>query len=189
MDLTEKDLSRSKHYKSKKFKHHAKIDNSVDYVFFWHTGSPFSNWHPAQYVYNEIEFNCSEQGVMWSKAKLFEDDEIAEQILQCATNQQKLMKSLGRQVKNFNESTWKKNRMKIYYDHCYQKFIQNSLLKEKLLDTGDKTLVEASPSDRIWGIGLNEKDARVTPPNRWPGTNLLGIILTNIKNELIELNE
>lgn len=161
-----------------------KPSHAKDYVFFWQTGSPFSNWHPSKYTYDNIEFNCSEQGVMWSKAKLFEDNESANKILECTTSQQKKMKELGRGVKKFKEGVWKRNRVSIYKVHCYEKFTQNSHLKEKLLQTGNKTLVEASPNDAIWGIGINEKKAKVTPPNKWPGMNLLGIILTEIRDEL-----
>jgi ribA/ribD-fused uncharacterized protein len=163
-----------------------KQNHSKNYVFFWRTNSPFSNWYPAKYTYNGIEFNCSEQGVMWNKATLFGDDEIAKKILDCSGGEQRKIKELGRQVKNFKESVWVANREHIYKEHCRAKFIQNNDLRQKLLETGNKTLVEASPTDKIWGIGLEEKNAKLITPDRWPGLNLLGKVLTEIKNELID---
>lgn len=167
------------------------VDNTEEYsyqnyTFFWQTGSPFSNWHPSLYTYNDIAFNCSEQGVMWSKAKLFGDEKIADEILKCTTSQQKKMKTLGREIRSFKESTWKKNKVRIYKQHCYEKFSQNKHLKEKLLETGSNLLVEASPHDRIWGIGLNEKSAKKIHPTKWPGLNLLGKLLTEIRDEFKE---
>lgn len=164
-------------------------DNSKNYCFFWQTGSPFSNWHPATYTLNGVEFNCSEQGVMYAKAILFGDNKVAEQILSCGSSQQGLMKKLGREVKGFNESTWKKNRVKIYKEHCFAKFTHNEHLKEALMNTVGKTLVEASPSDKIWGIGMHKSEALVTPPNKWKGLNLLGKILTEIRDELLNEQE
>lgn len=159
-------------------------DNSKTHCFFWQTSSPFSNWHSAKYIINEIEFNCSEQGVMYEKALLFKDYNIAQKILECLPSQQRLMKKLGRDVKGFNETIWKKNRKKIYKKHCSEKFKQNEHLKTSLLNTHGKTLVEASPTDKIWGIGMNKNEALITPQNKWKGLNLLGEILTEIRMEL-----
>mgnify|MGYP000075339145 CR=1 FL=1 len=157
------------------------IDNTDKYYFFWQTSSPFSNWHFSQYILDDLQFNCSEQGVMYSKAILFGDIVVAKKILKCLPNQQKLMKSLGRQVKNFDENIWKKHRIQIYKRHCHAKFSQNQHLKNILISTGNKILVEASPSDKIWGIGLSAHIAKSTPVEKWKGLNLLGQILTEIK--------
>lgn len=158
--------------------------DSRDYTFFWQTGSPFSNWHPAKYTCDGINFNCSEQGVMYDKALLFGDIEVAAKVLKCSVSEQGKMKSLGREVKHFKESTWKKNRVEIYAKHCRAKFTQNEHFKQKLMETGNTTLVEASPNDKIWGIGLHERDAKKTHSDKWPGTNLLGKLLTDIREEL-----
>lgn len=163
-------------------------DNSKTHCFFWQTSSPFSNWHPVKYTINGIDFNCSEQGVMYEKALLFGDTDIAQQILQCVSSQQRLMKQLGRGVKGFNESLWEKNRIRIYKEHCYAKFSQNENLKMTLLNTHGKILVEASPTDAIWGIGMDKNTALTTPPNKWKGLNLLGQILTEIRIELAQQN-
>jgi ribA/ribD-fused uncharacterized protein len=160
------------------------LNISSNYVFFWQTGSPFSNWHPAKYTFNGIEFNCSEQGVMWGKAMLFGDENIASEVLNCGVSEQGKMKALGREVKGFKEHVWKNNRIKIYTDHCRAKYTQNAHLKAALMATGTKTLAEASPNDAIWGIGLNEKKAKTILPSAWPGLNLLGKILTGLRDEL-----
>ncbi len=96
------------------------------------------------------------------------------------------MKDLGREVRHFKDSTWNKNKVNIYYEHCKAKFTQNQHLKEKLMETDNKTLVEASPNDKIWGIGLAEDVAKITDPSLWPGQNLLGQILTKIRDEFKE---
>jgi ribA/ribD-fused uncharacterized protein len=94
------------------------------------------------------------------------------------------MKSLGRKVNHFKENTWKKYRVEIYTKHCKAKFTQNEHLKQKLIETRNTTLVEASPNDKIWGIGLHERDAKKTHPSKWPGTNLLGQLLTKIRDDV-----
>lgn len=162
-------------------------DTSKNYFFFYETSSPFSNWHPSSYILNGIEFNCSEQGVMYEKALLFGDTVVAQKILECEQSQQNKMKKLGRDVKGFDELIWKMNRMQIYKKHCEAKFTQNQYLKQLLLSTNGKTLVEASPYDKIWGIGMNKNEALVTPPEKWKGLNLLGKILTEIRLKLEQI--
>lgn len=161
----------------------------TDYHFFWQTTSPFSNWHAAHYVLDDNEFNCTEQGVMWEKAKLFGDENIALQIKKCGQTEQALMKKLGRQVRGFNERIWKKNRVEIYKRHCLAKFSQNPHLKTQLMNTSGKMLVEASPSDKIWGIGMAKHEAIKVPPHKWKGLNLLGLILTDIRTEFENIQE
>ena len=93
-------------------------------------------------------------------------------------------KSLGRKVKNFNEILWTENSCRIVYNGCLLKFSQNPELGQFLLSTGDKLIVEASPYDKIWGIGLSATKAKKIPQNEWPGTNLLGKCLMNVRNSL-----
>jgi ribA/ribD-fused uncharacterized protein len=152
--------------------------------FFWQNGSPFSQWHPSQYELNGVTYSCAEQGMMHGKALLFEDYGTAKMILN--TNKPKTMKELGRKVRFFDEKVWKKNRERIVYQNSVAKFTQNPHLLEALLDNTDEgsLLVEASPYDSIWGIGLNEAAARNTPPKSWKGLNLLGKILTQVRDEI-----
>jgi ribA/ribD-fused uncharacterized protein len=130
--------------------------------------------------------------MMYEKALLF-DPEMKDEILASRSPQE--IKALGRAIKNFQETKWKKNREKIVYRHNLAKFEQNLELQEKLMQTGSKILVEASPSDRIWGIGkhtlvpteetgMTAQEARFTPASQWHGLNLLGNILTQVKEDL-----
>lgn len=151
-------------------------------TLFYHNSSPFSQWYPAKYVYNGIEFSCAEQGMMYGKAKLFDDDKIADEILR--TKDPKTMKSLGRKVHNFNEKRWAEYRELIVLNNNIEKFKQNPKLAKALLDTGDTIIAEASPRDKIWGIGLSAKDKRAQDTYSWLGANLLGEILMDVREHL-----
>ena len=129
------------------------------------------------------KFNTAEQYMMYSKAKLFDDEEIAEKIM--ATSNPRVQKSLGRQVRNFDANVWQITAVDVVYKGNHAKFTQNSNLLKQLLATEGTVLVEASPYDKIWGIGLGEDDAKRTPPSQWPGTNLLGLVLTQLREDLI----
>ena len=149
-------------------------------LLFW--GSLFSQWHMCQIVENGIKFKSAEHYMMYQKAILFNDLDSAEKILQSYSPRE--AKALGRKVKNFDSDEWMKVCQNYMYKGCYAKFTQNKELKKQLLDTGDKTLVEASPFDSIWGIKLDANDLRAQNKETWQGTNWLGEILTKIKNEL-----
>jgi ribA/ribD-fused uncharacterized protein len=154
------------------------------FTFFWSNKSPFSNWYRIDFEIENIRFNCSEQYMMYKKAMLFNDDEVAKKIT-AATNPGK-QKALGRQVKNFNQELWEKNCKQIVYEANYAKFTQNEHLLKALLKTKGTTLVEASPVDFIWGIGLAEDDPRALDRKQWRGTNWLGEILTELRENLIK---
>ncbi|RWZ87234.1 MAG: NADAR family protein [Hydrotalea sp. AMD] len=151
-----------------------------NYTFFW--SGIFSQWYPSQFTINGITFSCAEQWMMYSKAKLFGDEETAQQILE--TINPKKQKELGRQVKNFDPIIWNNIARILVYQGNYAKFSQNAVLFEQLMNTDDTTLVEASPYDQVWGIGLGEEQAKITPPNLWRGKNWLGEVLTKLKNDL-----
>ncbi|EFC47831.1 hypothetical protein NAEGRDRAFT_31328 [Naegleria gruberi] len=159
-----------------------KFGNTQKYEFFWKDKSVFSNWHAASYVLDGIQFANTEQGMMYGKAKLFGDDEVAKDIL--ANTSPSNAKQLGRMVSNFTDDMWNQNRELIMKRHLYAKFSQNEDIKQTLLSTGDKILAEASPNDAIWGIGMREHEAIETHPSKWPGLNLLGKLLTEVKQEL-----
>lgn len=101
----------------------------------------------------------------------------------------KTIKNLGRQVKNFDEKAWNEKSVKNMKFGAKLKFTQNQDLKDILLNTQNKNLVEASPYDKIWGTGLNKENSMKTDPNKWPGKNLLGQVLDNVKKEIILENE
>ena len=153
------------------------------YYFFYQTASPFSNFHSAAYTLHGETFHSSEQGFMYGKAILFDDMNTASKILQAKTPA--VAKKLGREVKHFNVSTWNKNKISIMRENVLAKFSQNEKLKMKLLELGNnKKFVEASPNDKIWGIGLREDVAKDIDENKWPGENLLGKVLDSVREEL-----
>lgn len=125
--------------------------------------------------------------MMHGKALLFEDADTAAKIL--AAPHPREHKALGRKVTPFDDKVWKRSREQIVYTGSHAKFTQNPALLEQLLATRGTTLVEASPYDKIWGIGLAAKDSRAQDPTQWRGLNLLGKILTKLRDELIAAGE
>lgn len=156
----------------------------MKYTYFW--SGPFSQWHNSEFTIDGIKFCRAEQFMMWCKAKLFEDEEIAEKILK--TRDAKVQKALGRKVKNFDAELWDTASWIVVYKGNFAKFTQNPKLLAALMDTAGTTLVEASPYDKIWGIGLNEAAARRTPPDQWPGDNRLGRVLTQLRDDMLILS-
>lgn len=137
-----------------------------------------SQWWKCTFKDSERYYNCAEQYMMAQKAILFGDNAVLEKIMK-ETNPANI-KKYGREIKNFDESTWDDNKFEIVCEGNRLKFSQNPSLKKQLLDTEDATLVEASPYDRIWGIGTeNYKDE-----NAWKGENLLGEALMVVREEL-----
>ena len=126
-------------------------------------------------------FNCAEQYMMYHKAILFNDLDIASQIMQ--TNSPRQHKSLGAKVKHFNDKVWNKEKANIVENGNWLKFTQSEQLKTWLLSTGERELVEASPFDRIWGIGFTATDAVKVERSLW-GDNLLGKILMSVRDRL-----
>lgn len=150
------------------------------YVFFWN--GIYSQWYQASMTIDGVLYNCCEQYMMHQKALLFNDIETAEKIM--LTSHPRDQKELGRQVKNFDKNLWDKVNLQIVYKANYAKFTQNEDLKKQLLETGNKLLVEASPYDQIWGIGMGEEEEGINNPMNWKGQNLLGWAITLVKQEL-----
>lgn len=121
--------------------------------------------------------------MMAEKALLFNQLEIREKII--SSNSPAAAKKLGRQVENFDLKTWEEHRFEIVKKATYHKFTQNTDLKEFLLQTKKRILVEASPVDAIWGIGLAAEDNNATIPKKWRGLNLLGFALMEVRDELV----
>ena len=151
------------------------------YVFFW--GSEFSNWFECKFKYKNLTFLNSEQAFMWEKAVFFGDTETAALILKTPSPSQS--KKLGRNVKNFKEDVWLREGYVIMIAVNMAKFSQNSKLKAILFSTGDKILVEASPTDFIWGIGLYHEDDKVLDEKNWKGQNLLGKAICQAREQII----
>lgn len=151
------------------------------YEFFW--SGPFSQWYPSMFMIDDKTFSCAEQYMMYNKAILFNDTATAKKIMN--TINPKEQKKLGRQVKDFDVKVWNNVAKDVVYQGNRAKFLQNSKLYAILMDTGMRLLVEASPYDAVWGIGLSAVAARVTPADEWPGTNWLGEVLTKVRDDLI----
>ena len=152
-------------------------------MFFW--DGIYSQWYPSKFKDNTGKvFSCAEQYMMYHKAKMFKDNEIAKKIM--STTSPKEQKALGRKVKNFNEGVWNGVAKQIVYSGNRFKFTQNKRLLDQLLQSAPKTLVEASPYDKIWGIGLAEDDKRAQDRSTWQGKNWLGEVLTNLRNDLLK---
>lgn len=156
------------------------------FTFFWH--GPFSQFHKAPMTIDDITYGCAEQYMMASKAAFFGDFESHRLIME--TFQPKIMKALGRKVKNFHGPVWSAKADGVVRRASYEKFTQNRDLRDLLLSTEGTTLVEASPYDKIWGIGLIGTDPRAKDRRTWRGENRLGQILTEtrdfILSELVE---
>lgn len=153
-----------------------------NFTFFWQNRSPFSNWYPSKFTIDGINFTRGEQYMMYKKAMMFGDTEIAHKILN--TDNPKEQKDLGRQVRNYNDEVWSANRVDIMVHGLFEKFNQNPFLKKALLDTGDTELAEASPFDLIWGIGYTEDKPEAKDKSKWRGQNLLGIVLMKVRDEI-----
>jgi ribA/ribD-fused uncharacterized protein len=151
------------------------------FVLFW--SSAFSQWHPSPFIIEGITYNCAEQYMMAEKARLFGDDGTLAMILSAVDPSDQ--KRYGRMVKGFDEEKWNAVARNIVYNASYAKFSQNSDLKKYLYDTKGKILVEASPQDKIWGIGLHWKDRLCDDPKNWKGSNWLGECLTKARDDMM----
>ncbi|GIH07570.1 hypothetical protein Rhe02_56370 [Rhizocola hellebori] len=165
----------------------------VKYLMFWghrprSDGSIgaecLSQWWPSPFEVQGQSFATAEHWMMWSKAVLFKDFAAADRIL--AVSHPNEAKTLGREVKGFDNATWEAQRFQIVVAGSVAKFGQHQRLKYFLLGTGDRVLVEASPVDQIWGIGLAADDARALDPAQWRGLNLLGFALMQARAALRE---
>jgi len=150
------------------------------YVFFWN--GIYSQWHFSPFIVDGYEYLTAEQFMMHQKALFFGDEEIAKKIM--ATDRPDEQKSLGRQVKDFNVDKWSKVCLGIVYKGNYAKFTQNEELKKELMETGDRMIVEASPYDQIWGIGMGENEEGIEDPMNWKGQNLLGWSIMMVRQHL-----
>jgi ribA/ribD-fused uncharacterized protein len=150
------------------------------FVLFW--GGWPSQWHPANFAVDGIPYNCCEQFMMAEKARVFGDSDALARIM--AANNPRDQKALGRKVCGFDAQTWDSVCRGVVYTGNLARFSQDQALAELLLATGGKTIVEASPTDRIWGIGLSQDDPRAADPAQWRGKNWLGIALMQVRDSL-----
>ena len=146
------------------------------------TASCLSQWWPAPFTVDGERFASAEHYMMWRKALLFYDTVTAGRIL--AARHPRQAKQLGREVRGFDEGTWAAARFDIVVAASVAKFGQHPHLGGFLFGTADRVLVEASPVDRVWGIGLAADDERAGDPSRWRGLNLLGFALMRAREVL-----
>ena len=163
------------------------------YVYFWgHRPNPdgsvgkgcFSQWWPAAFDIAEVSYPTAEHYMMAAKARLFGDAEAEARILQA--NSPGHAKSIGREVRGFELKRWVEHRDAIVFEANLAKFSQNDELAAFLLGTKNRVLVEASPVDAIWGVGLAATDPAIATPAQWKGLNLLGFALMKVRQHLQE---
>lgn len=153
-----------------------------NYTAFFGAADVFSNWHRCEFSYRGFTFTSVEQFMMLSKAKLFADERSAKAVM--ATNDPAQQKAIGRKVTGFDESLWNRKRESIVYVGCREKFAQNRAMRSVLMASSPTVLVEASPWDRIWGVGLDARDPGIADPSQWQGQNLLGKTLMRVRDAL-----
>lgn len=168
-------------------------EERIKYLFFWGhqkskdgslTSSCFSQWWGSPFEVDGMIYRTAEHWMMAQKALLFGDKVIFEKIIKSKSPGE--AKELGRQVKNFEEDIWNKHRLDIVVNGNLHKFGQDSNLKAFLLSTKDRVLVEASPVDNIWGIGLSADNKDRENPRLWKGINLLGFSLMTVRDILMK---
>jgi ribA/ribD-fused uncharacterized protein len=151
------------------------------FTLFWN--GPFSQWLPSKFVIDGVEYNCCEQYMMAQKAIMFDDGVSLKEIMDA--DHPRDQKKLGRKVKNFSPEKWNHYAQQIVYDGNMAKFTQNPDLLKDLFATKGTTLVEASPYDKIWGIGMGANDPDAQNRDTWNGTNWLGEAITKVRETLL----
>lgn len=163
----------------------------IKYIFFWgHTNKfneevgkfCFSQWHVAPFTVDGVVYPTAEHWMMAHKALLFDDNEAFNKIITATKSAE--AKDLGRTVKGFDEAIWNAKRYEIVVQGNIHKFGQHPALAEYLVNTGDRVLVEASPVDIVWGIGLAADSKSIDDIDAWRGLNLLGFALMEVRDLL-----
>lgn len=169
-------------------------NNQVPIIYFWgHTPNPkkvtpacLSQWYDCQFEIDGVVYHTTEQYMMASKAVLFGDEEVYKMIMEAENPND--YKKLGRKIRGFDNAVWDTRKYDIVVKGNRAKFSQNEAIKEYILSTGDAVLVEASPYDTIWGIGLDRDTAMKGSPADWRGENLLGCALMDTRDWLREVD-
>ena len=156
-------------------------------IGFWRESDPLgccSNWYPAGFEFMGAGFATSEHWMMWQKARTMRDWDTAERILEAPTPRG--AKELGAEVSPYDGALWDNVREELVYYGVREKFLQNPELRNLLLSTGSVLLAEASPYDRVWGIGLMADDPLFGDIAAWKGSNLLGRVCMRVRSDLRE---
>lgn len=150
------------------------------HIYFY--GSAYSQWAMRDILIDGVDYNCTEQYMMAEKARLFGDDHALGIIMR--SHDPSHQKSWGKNVKNFDKDKWEEIARDVVEKANYAKFTQHEDWKEQLLATGDKIIVEASPYDCIWGVGLGCDDPKVLDSKNWRGTNWLGEAIMKVRETI-----
>ena len=177
-------------YNVEKIKEIVRKNPTTEIIYFWgHTPNPkkitkscFSQWYDVYFVVDGLSYHTTEQYMMASKARLFGDEETLKEIMGAYSPAD--YKKLGRKVKGFDAAIWNEKKLDIVVEGNKAKFGQNPDLKEFLLATDNAILVEASPFDKIWGIGLDRETALHSSVEDWRGENLLGCAFMEVRDWL-----
>ncbi len=168
-------------------------NSSIKYLFFWgHTNNSneevgkfcFSQWYQLPFIINGIKYKTAEHWMMAHKALLFNDKSTFDKIINC--NKPGEAKELGRQVVDYNDHIWNEKKFEIVKLGNIHKFNQHPKFAEYLMNTDNRVLVEASPVDTIWGIGLSQDSRDAENIYAWRGLNLLGFALMEARDFLTE---
>lgn len=158
-----------------------KMRRTDKHLFFWKEF--WSQWNMSSFKDRGVNYNCSEQYMMQQKALLFRDKDAAKRIM--AADHPRDQQAIGREVKGYDQQLWDENKYRIVYEGNFLRFTQNPELMKKLLEVPvGIRFVEASPKDKVWGIGMAENDHGVDDERNWKGENLLGQVLTELRNDL-----
>jgi ribA/ribD-fused uncharacterized protein len=159
------------------------------FLFFWGhrpsrdgsiVKSCFSQWFESPFEVEGITYKTAEHWMMVKKAELFEDEEIKAKILVAKSAAE--AKKLGREVRNFKPEIWDAHKFEFVVEGNQHKFEQHPKMSEFLLNTNNRILVEASPYDKIWGIGMAQDHKDILRPDCWKGENLLGFALMEVRD-------
>ncbi|WP_429037737.1 NADAR family protein [Aeromonas media] len=157
-----------------------------NFVLFWRSDSIYSNWHTrnCSFIWRGVRFFNSEAALMYAKAEFFGDRKNMARVL--ANQNPYDAKGFGRDVTPYVDAQWAAARYQVMVEILIEKFSQNKHLLEQLLATGNRTLVEASPSDTTWGVGLAPENPLAQDPSKWRGQNLLGKALMEVRIALLK---
>ena len=153
--------------------------------FTFFLSGPFSQWYKSSFRVKGIRYNTAEQFMMSMKAEHFGDTDTQAKIMNAPDPW--TQKSLGRKVTPFDIDSWNAVSRDYVYEANRAKFSQNADLYLKLMETKGTTFVEASPNDKIWGIGYGPNTAASIDPELY-GENILGKCLEKIRAELCKIN-
>lgn len=168
------------------------IGASPKHLYFWGHNNKYNEevgkfcfiqWYVAPFMVDNVLYPTAEHWMMAQKALLFGDTEVHDKII--AAPKPGETKDLGRTVSGFDEALWNANRYEIVKQGNIHKFGQHPAMSEYLIGTGDRVLVEASPVDAIWGIGLSADSDKIDNIDAWRGLNLLGFALMEVRDLLM----